>query len=590
MAEILHYMKRIADKYQVPFGIAIWGFTAPGKAKEILVDSEGRLQVVGTVTASVDFSELMGADDRTLTDLYNQIGARASESTLSSILAQLDITLSALRDAIRGTGNKTLTDLESDLSSILGQLDITLSALRDALRGTDDRTLTDLYNPLANYLPNIDVPVSALLRLRIYEQTFEDGTTDLIAENCTQTVQSTQVYGGSYALDVTIADGVTGSVTTPTRPVSANQRVTFSFAHKENEYISDVKLIVIWRREAGGIIDTEEFTLTPSTSWQVDSRTLVAPKKATSMELRIQATASGGEGHVYLDELAIDLVGQIFRVDGVGNLKVRDDMLDVALSTRASESTLSDVKALLDKLEDALASVGADKLRASIVDALPESPFNLSKVAGTPLTGRDWSNDFAKLQNLDIALSAHRDDLRTDIRWLGSTALVPVSGKGAAMPSWDTDHWRDDTTYTVTETSYTEKTRCNFRPRSTRYTAYVLFVYVRGYIDTSGETLYVRLRSWYRGVLWEKTITSTSEVGVGGHAFYVKPFHVDDPLMIEAYVTAGTGYIKSARIDFVPLEGLILGRYYESTDDRLDAVKPVRVDADGYLLMRCVPP
>jgi len=27
------------------------------------------------------------------------------------------------------------------------------------------------------------------------------------------------------------------------------------------------------------------------------------------------------------------------------------------------------------------------------------------------LTGRDWSSDFAKLQNLDIALSAHRDAL-----------------------------------------------------------------------------------------------------------------------------------------------------------------------------------
>jgi hypothetical protein len=75
------------------------------------------------------------------------------------------------------------------------------------------------------------------------------------------------------------------------------------------------------------------------------------------------------------------------------------EKLDVALSTRASESTLAAIKA-------ALASVGTDKLRASIVDALPESPFNLSKVAGTALTSRDWSGDFAKLQNLDISLSS----------------------------------------------------------------------------------------------------------------------------------------------------------------------------------------
>jgi len=60
----------------------------------------------------------------------------------------------------------------------------------------------------------------------------------------------------------------------------------------------------------------------------------------------------------------------------------------------------------LDRLVGALASVATDKLRVSVVDALPESPFNLSKIAGTALTGRDWSLDFAKLQNLDVALSS----------------------------------------------------------------------------------------------------------------------------------------------------------------------------------------
>jgi hypothetical protein len=58
-----------------------------------------------------------------------------------------------------------------------------------------------------------------------------------------------------------------------------------------------------------------------------------------------------------------------------------------------------------EALTQALASKAGDKLRATIVDALPESPFNITKVAGTALTGRDWSLDFAKLQNLDVALS-----------------------------------------------------------------------------------------------------------------------------------------------------------------------------------------
>jgi hypothetical protein len=94
--------------------------------------------------------------------------------------------------------------------------------------------------------------------------------------------------------------------------------------------------------------------------------------------------------------------------------------LDVALSTRASEATLAAIK-------NALASVGADKLRASVVDSLPLSPFNLTQVGGTLQTARDWSADFAKLQNLDIALTT----LSTLIRF-----GIPVE------PSWIIDSER----------------------------------------------------------------------------------------------------------------------------------------------------
>ena len=84
--------------------------------------------------------------------------------------SELDLTLTELRDAITAAApnNKTLADLyerldsirtqldalstrasETTLASILGQLDITLSALRDAIRGTEDKTLTDLSIALA---------------------------------------------------------------------------------------------------------------------------------------------------------------------------------------------------------------------------------------------------------------------------------------------------------------------------------------------------------------------------------------------------------------------------------------------------------
>ena len=88
---------------------------------------------------------------------------------------------------------------------------------------------------------------------------------------------------------------------------------------------------------------------------------------------------------------------------------------------------------LLDLISGSLASKATDKLRASVVDPLPESPFNIVKVAGTAQTGRDWSLDFAKLQNLDVSLSVlarlikfNRDASPT---WIyGDEVTAPAAG------------------------------------------------------------------------------------------------------------------------------------------------------------------
>jgi len=64
----------------------------------------------------------------------------------------------------------------------------------------------------------------------------------------------------------------------------------------------------------------------------------------------------------------------------------------------------------LESLAGALTSRATDSLRVSVVTALPESPFNLAKVAGTSLTARDWSSDFARLQNLDVPLSSRASE------------------------------------------------------------------------------------------------------------------------------------------------------------------------------------
>ena len=57
-----------------------------------------------------------------------------------------------------------------------------------------------------------------------------------------------------------------------------------------------------------------------------------------------------------------------------------------------------------------LAGAGAVLLGAGAVHAASGAvsavqPRNLVQVSGTPLTGRDWSLDLAKLQNLDVSLS-----------------------------------------------------------------------------------------------------------------------------------------------------------------------------------------
>jgi hypothetical protein len=71
---------------------------------------------------------------------------------------------------------------------------------------------------------------------------------------------------------------------------------------------------------------------------------------------------------------------------------------------------LKRARTALESLAGALASKATDKLRVSIVDVLPLSPFNLTQISGTSLTARDWSQDFAKLQNLDTTLSSRASE------------------------------------------------------------------------------------------------------------------------------------------------------------------------------------
>jgi len=144
---------------------------------------------------------LYAAIKRALKDVLSNIldtpvSTRASEATLQSVLSQLDITLVELRDAITAAppNNKTLADLyerldsirsqidtaistrasEETLASVLGQLDLTLTELRDAIRGTGDKTLTDLDTSILNLL-NALKPTRTLPIKEISSQTITGG-------------------------------------------------------------------------------------------------------------------------------------------------------------------------------------------------------------------------------------------------------------------------------------------------------------------------------------------------------------------------------------------------------------------------------
>jgi hypothetical protein len=138
--------------------------------------------------------------------------------------------------------------------------------------------------------------------------------------------------------------------------------------------------------------------------------------------------------------------------------------LDVPLSTKASESTLTSVRdrlpssltatgnfkvalledgvgiakeSTLSAIKNALASVGTDKLRITLVDPFPLSSISLTQISGTPLTPRDWSQDFAKLQNIDILLSQHRDAILSRLYEIGQLVLLgSTTTPLAANASW----------------------------------------------------------------------------------------------------------------------------------------------------------
>jgi len=242
--------------------------------------------------------------------------------------------------------------------------------------------------------------------------------------------------------------------------------------------------------------------------------------------------------------------------------------IDVTLSTRASESTLlgfsgkfPSAAALSDSLSNPTTTIVGSALLAW------DGTYWRRVAADSSSRLRVVAESVANPPNLDRSLSKVAQNI------IG--VEVGLSGYGAVYPSFDGTQWYDGTTYTVIETSWTEKTRFRLRMRSLPHAGYYLHVVLIGYVAASGQTMYVRVRGLHLGVLASFTFTDTSVIPKEARVFFDKVAWWEDVVVVEAYVAASgqTGYITYVEINLVPALGLVYGH-------DASTIKPTAIAAD----------
>jgi hypothetical protein len=142
------------------------------------------------------------------------------------------------------------------------------------------------------------------------------------------------------------------------------------------------------------------------------------------------------------------------RVDGGSALDI--NMVEVLRELSWLYYSVAEMGRNLDMLKNALESVGLDRLRVAAEVALSE--LNLTRVSGATLTARDWSQDFARLQNLDIALSALRDAVVSKLDELGALVLLGYTTTPlAAGASWTSPVDSDPATGRIVGSVYADQ-------------------------------------------------------------------------------------------------------------------------------------
>jgi hypothetical protein len=162
---------------------------------------------------------------------------------VKSKLDLIDISLSSLRDALRGTGNKTLTDLDADLNNILSRLPSSLTSagnfkvaiLEDSVGLLKDSKIP---NPLG-VLTGVDVigtTTNALAVVNMLTPSRQPYTIQNISVSTTQGSTSIAPPGAKILIirnngDVDVQVGINGSVPATNPPV-VRARTYKVFIHK----------------------------------------------------------------------------------------------------------------------------------------------------------------------------------------------------------------------------------------------------------------------------------------------------------------------------------------------------------------------
>jgi len=204
------------------------------------------------------------------------------------------------------------------LERILAQLDITLSSLRDAIQGVDGRTLTDLYNIESGIKTQIDKLTfdgSNYLYVRIgaTDVSLGSATAQLQVKNSSGVWTDVGYASGNLSIPITIQTDNAGLATETTLSDIKSQTDKLAFDGSSRLYVN-----------AAVVANPPNLDVALST--RASEATLSSAKNILSA-IRAQT-----------DRLTFDALNHLYvKADQVGN----PPNLDVALSTRASEATLS---------------------------------------------------------------------------------------------------------------------------------------------------------------------------------------------------------------------------------------------------------